>query len=33
MQDYPRLEKMAHFNRKRMPEPVVHAKGAGATGC
>ena len=26
------LEKMAHFNRERIPERVVHAKGAGAFG-
>ena len=25
-------EKMAHFNRERIPERVVHAKGAGAYG-
>lgn len=23
---------MAHFNRERIPERVVHAKGAGAFG-
>lgn len=32
MQDYQLMEKMAHFNRERMPERVVHAKGAGAHG-
>jgi catalase len=32
MQDYQLMEKMAHFNRERMPERVVHAKGAGAFG-
>lgn len=32
MQDYQLLEKMAHFNRERVPERVVHAKGAGAHG-
>src|SRR5450631_3267001 len=32
MQDYQLMEKMAHFNRERMPERVVHAKGAGAYG-
>lgn len=26
------LEKLAHFNRERIPERVVHAKGAGAHG-
>ncbi|MDI6586953.1 catalase, partial [Bacillus subtilis] len=26
------LEKLAHFNRERVPESVVHAKGAGAHG-
>ena len=25
-------EKMAHFNRERIPERVVHAKGSGAFG-
>ena len=32
MQDYQFIEKMAHFNRERIPERVVHAKGAGAYG-
>ena len=32
MQDFQLLEKMAHFNRERVPERVVHAKGAGAYG-
>ena len=32
MQDYHLIEKMAHFNRERIPERVVHAKGAGAYG-
>jgi len=32
MQDVPLFEKMAHFNRERVPERVVHAKGAGAYG-
>jgi catalase len=32
MQDYHLIEKMAHFNRERIPERVVHAKGAGAFG-
>src|SRR3569833_3975472 len=32
MQDVHRFEKLAHFNRERVPERVVHAKGAGAYG-
>jgi len=32
MQDYHLIEKMAHFNRERIPERVVHAKGYGAHG-
>ena len=32
MQDYHLFEKMAHFNRERVPERVVHAKGYGAHG-
>jgi len=32
MQDVHLLEKLAHFNRERIPERVVHAKGAGAGG-
>lgn len=32
VQDYNLLEKLAHFNRERIPERVVHAKGAGAEG-
>jgi len=32
MQDVPLAEKLAHFNRERIPERVVHAKGAGAHG-
>ncbi len=32
MQDYALIEKMAHFNRERVPERVVHAKGYGAHG-
>ncbi|HUT37505.1 MAG TPA: catalase [Planctomycetota bacterium] len=32
MQDVHLLEKLAHFNRERIPERVVHAKGAGAFG-
>lgn len=30
--DYQLIEKLAHFNRERVPERVVHAKGAGALG-
>jgi catalase len=33
MQDVHLMEKLAHFNRERIPERVVHAKGAGAYGC
>ncbi|QYF83613.1 catalase KatA [Brevibacterium sp. PAMC21349] len=32
IQDVHLLEKLAHFNRERVPERVVHAKGAGAYG-
>lgn len=32
IQDYQLLEKLAHFARERIPERVVHAKGAGAFG-
>ena len=32
MQDVHLMEKLAHFNRERVPERVVHAKGAGAYG-
>jgi catalase len=32
MQDFQLMEKMAHFNRERIPERVVHAKGSGAHG-
>ena len=32
LQDYQLLEKMATFNRERVPERVVHAKGSGAFG-
>ncbi len=32
MQDSHLMEKLAHFNRERIPERVVHAKGAGAHG-
>lgn len=32
LQDHYLLEKLAHFNRERIPERVVHAKAAGAFG-
>ncbi|MDD2388168.1 MAG: catalase [Desulfobacterales bacterium] len=32
MQDVHLLEKLSHFDRERIPERVVHAKGAGAGG-
>ena len=32
MADHLLIERMAHFNRERVPERVVHAKGAGAYG-
>jgi catalase len=32
LQDYHLLEKLAHQNRERIPERVVHAKGSGAYG-
>jgi catalase len=32
LQDYQLLEKLAHQNRERIPERVVHAKGSGAFG-
>lgn len=32
LQDYILHEKLAHFNRERIPERVVHAKGSGAFG-
>jgi len=32
MQDYQLMEKLAHQNRERIPERVVHAKGWGAFG-
>jgi len=32
MQDVHMVDKLAHFNRERIPERVVHAKGAGAFG-
>jgi catalase len=32
LQDFILHEKLAHFNRERIPERVVHAKGSGAFG-
>lgn len=32
LQDYQLIEKIAHFDRERIPERVVHARGAGAHG-
>lgn len=32
MEDVHLLEKLAHFDSERIPERVVHAKGAGARG-
>jgi catalase len=32
VQDWQRFEKHAHFNRERIPGPVVHAKGSAAYG-
>ena len=32
LQDHYLVEKLAHFNRERIPERVVHAKAAGAYG-
>ena len=32
LQDIHLIEKLAHFDRERIPERVVHAKGAGAYG-
>lgn len=32
LQDVPLLDELAHFNRERIPERVVHAKGNGAFG-
>ena len=32
LKDVHLIEKLAHFNRERIPERVVHAKGAGAGG-
>ena len=32
LENYPLLEKITHFDRERIPERVVHARGAGAHG-
>ena len=32
LEDYILHEKLAHFNRERIPERIVHAKGSGAYG-
>ena len=32
MEDFHLIDKLAHFDRERIPERVVHAKGAGAHG-
>lgn len=32
LQDVTFLDSLAHFDRERIPERVVHAKGAGAHG-
>ena len=32
LQDHYLIQKMAQFNRERVPERVVHAKGSGAHG-
>jgi catalase len=32
IQDFHLIEKLQHFNRERIPERVVHAKGSGAFG-
>ena len=32
LQDHYLIQKMAQFNRERIPERVVHAKGGGAHG-
>jgi catalase len=33
MQDVVYMDEMAHFDRERIPERVVHAKGAGKIKC
>jgi len=32
LQDFRLVEKLAQFNRERVPERIVHAKGSGAYG-
>ncbi|USO20066.1 catalase [Bacillus paralicheniformis] len=32
LENYDFLEKISHFDRERVPERVVHARGAGAHG-
>jgi len=32
LEDFWLIEKLAHFDRERIPERVVHAKGSGAYG-
>ncbi|KAJ1736594.1 hypothetical protein LPJ68_006072, partial [Coemansia sp. RSA 1086] len=32
IQDFHLIDRLAHFDRERIPERVVHAKGAGAHG-
>lgn len=32
LHDHYLIEKLAHFNRERVPERIVHAKGSGAYG-
>jgi catalase len=32
IQDFNLIEKLAHFNREKIPERIVHAKGSGAYG-
>lgn len=32
LEDYHFLEKMGQFNREKIPERVVHARGMGAKG-
>lgn len=32
LQDFALIDKLSHFDRERIPERVVHAKGSGAHG-
>jgi catalase len=32
LQDFHLIDKLSHFDQERIPERVVHAKGAGAHG-